>query len=84
MLLIKSPGIDASTVDSRSALKWECPKNVSGVSKKNFFFLFALSINMIAQRLKSSREGPQRVEFRHDTDDISPRVGINRGDMKIE
>lgn len=39
---------------------------------------------MIAQRLKSSREGPQRVEFRHDTDDISPRVGINRGDMKIE
>lgn len=31
MLLIKSPGIDASTVDSRSALKWECPKNVSGV-----------------------------------------------------
>lgn len=31
----------------RSALKWGCPKNVSGASE--ILFLFALSINMITQ-----------------------------------
>lgn len=29
VLLIKSLGIAANTADYRSALKWECPKNVS-------------------------------------------------------
>lgn len=82
MLLIKSPGIDASTVDSRSALKWGCPKNVSGASK--ILFLFALSINMMTQPPKSSCGGHQHVEFRHDTNDLLPWLGVNRDGMEIE
>ena len=82
VLLIKSPGIDASTVGSRSALKWGCPKNVSGASE--ILFLFALSINMITQPPKSSCGGHQHVEFRHDTNDTLPRLGVNRDGVETE
>lgn len=82
MLLIKSQGIDASTVGSRSALKWGCPKNVSGTSK--ILFLFPLSVNVITQPPKSSCGGHQHVEFGHNTNDTLPQLGVNRGDMDIE
>lgn len=35
VLSIKSLGIAASTADYRSALKWECPKNVSWLQKRS-------------------------------------------------
>lgn len=34
VLSIKLPEIAASTADYRSALKWECPKNVSCLQKR--------------------------------------------------
>lgn len=53
----KSPGIDASTAACRSALKWECPKSVSGISNRRVFPpLLTLSINMFAQLLRSNHE----------------------------
>lgn len=39
---------------------------------------------MIAQPPKSSRGGRQRVEFRRDTSDSLPGVGVNRDDTEIE
>lgn len=66
VLLIKSPGIDASTVDSRSALKWECPKNVSGVSKKNFFSLCLIyKYDCSASKIKPWRTSARGIQTWH-------------------
>lgn len=43
VLSIKLPEIAASTADYRSALKWECPKNVSCL-RKQFIVCHILSI----------------------------------------
>lgn len=40
MLSIKLPEIAASTADYRSALKWECPKNVSCL-RNNLLFVIS-------------------------------------------
>jgi hypothetical protein len=84
VLLIKSPGIDASTVDSRSALKWECPKNVSGISKKKkkVFCFVCLIYKYICSASKVKSWRTLVYEIQTFTDDILWRVGVNRDDMK--
>lgn len=49
VLSIKLPEIAASTADYRSALKWECPKNVSSLQKQ-------LTLRHILHRCGSPKE----------------------------
>lgn len=50
VLSIKLPEIAASTVDYRSALKWECPKNVSCLGKNLLFVLTYVYVAVLKEK----------------------------------
>lgn len=51
VLSIKLPEIAASTADYRSALKWECPKNVSCLRNNLLFVISYIYVAILREKI---------------------------------